>query len=71
MDSPWLPYVYDYSVGGLIFAATLILGLKVGAIDMRRESDRRTLIMVVAGFFLFAATHAVWIILASASSGPK
>lgn len=64
-ESPWLPFLYDYAVGGSLFAATIYLGIRVGAIDLGRSTDRNTLLLLVAGILLFATTHAIWIWLAT------
>lgn len=69
VDSPWLPFIYDYGVGGLLFATTIYLGIRVGAIDLTRPVDRRTLVLTVVGFLLFASVHAIWIAIASRSLG--
>ncbi len=62
---PWLPYVYVYGVGGCVFLASLVAGVRAGAIDLNRPADRRTLLALVAGLLLFATVHAIWIWAAS------
>ena len=58
---PWIPFLYVYGVGGIVFVASLVGGYVAGAIDLRRPSDRRTLAALIGGLLLFASIHASWI----------
>jgi hypothetical protein len=59
----WLQLGYQYGVGGLFFAVTLILCFR-GANSKNRSDHRARLACVagLAGYFLF---HLTWITLAS------
>ena len=57
---PQLSFLYQYLVGGLVFLIGLLLVLRSGALDTARGgSARRYLWILVIGFFVFAAVHAV------------
>ncbi len=57
----WLPWIYQYGVGGVLAAATIAAALKFGALDTERKADKRLLTCLAAGYFSFCAIHAVWI----------
>ncbi len=57
----WLPWMYQYGVGGLLTGATLILSLKTGALDLDRKGDKRLMRFLLLGYFGFCALHAIWI----------
>ena len=64
----WLPYLYLYGVGGLLFVGGLVLVLRSEAFQRRRPSDRRWLAILVFGFLWYAALHGVGILAALSSS---
>jgi hypothetical protein len=57
----WLPWLYQYGVGGVLAAATAAFSIKVGAVDLDRKRERRLAACLAAGYFGFMAVHAVWI----------
>lgn len=57
----WLPWMYQYGVGGVLAAATIVLSLKSGALDLVRRADKRLLACLTAGYFGFCLLHAGWI----------
>lgn len=61
----WPQLIYEYMVGGVFFAVTLWLCFRPGASDRRNPSDRRTLIILLAGFAYYLVATALWIVLAS------
>jgi hypothetical protein len=60
----WLPFAYQYGLGGLIFVIGVAMLLRAGALRLRRPEDRRLLLAMVAGLLGFMTIHAVWIELA-------
>ena len=58
-DRVWLPYLYLYGVGGLIFVAGLILVLKSGALNLKRANHRRWLGVLVFGFVWYMSLHLI------------
>ena len=61
----WPQWIYQYGVGGLFFALTVLLAVYVGAVRWRHPPDRRLLLSIAAALIVFAAIHAVWIALAA------
>ncbi len=51
---PVLPFVYQYTVGGLIFFAGLYLGWRSGYLGLQTRSQMRNLTLLVLGFFALA-----------------
>jgi uncharacterized membrane protein len=62
MTNVWICWIYQYGVGGLVFFGTLVLALRAGALRLEQAIDRRLLTLLVAGYFLMAALHGVWIV---------
>jgi hypothetical protein len=61
----WLQLAYQYGVGGLFFAFTLLLCLGPGRGNLRNPSDRNAFIALLAGLLGYLALTATWILLAS------
>lgn len=62
MAAKWVPWLYQYSVGGLLFFATLWAAMRCGALRREDFSDRWLLRILVAGFFAFLVVHGFWIV---------
>jgi len=56
----WLPYIYLYGVGGLLFGSGLIITLKSGSLDLKRQHHRNWLLILLYGFIYFMVMHALW-----------
>lgn len=56
-DRVWLPYLYLYGVGGILFLGGLYLVLRSGALDLKRPSHRRWLGVLVFGLFWYMGLH--------------
>lgn len=56
----WLPLIYLYGVGGLIFIASMVLILATGACNLRRASDRTWFAILIFGFVWYVAIHTSW-----------
>ena len=67
-DRVWLPYLYLYGAGGLLFAGGLALALRSGACDLSRRSHRRWLGVLVFGYLWYAALHLFGILAATGSA---
>jgi hypothetical protein len=48
-------YLYQYGVGGLVFAAGIALGVRAGQLGWADRRPRRRLLALVAGLVYFAA----------------
>ncbi len=68
--SPWLPWLYHYGIGGLVFVVSLILMLSSGAVRLDRPRDRNLLVVLVIGLLAFMSLHGVWIALVTAGGSP-
>lgn len=65
MTDPWICWLYCYTVGFSLVAASLVLVLKTGAASWTLWTDRRLLLVLVVGSIASASIHAGWIILAT------
>ena len=63
--SPWIPWIYHYGVGGLLFLGSLVLALRTRSLRLSRRPDRWLLLTLVSGLLGFMAVHGVWIALAT------
>lgn len=63
-ESPWFPYLYQYCIGGTVFFSAIFIALRKRALQLSFKRDRNLLLQLVAGFILYAALHALLIILA-------
>jgi hypothetical protein len=57
----WLPYLYLYGIGGIIFFGGLGMVLKSQGYDKKRPSDRKWIGILVFGFMFYASLHGVGI----------
>ena len=53
----WLPYMYQYGLGAVIFVVGVAVTWRSGSLDLRRKVHRRWLIILVVGFVWFLALH--------------
>jgi drug/metabolite transporter (DMT)-like permease len=56
----WLPYIYLYGVGGLLFGSGLIITIKSGSLDLKRPGHKNWLVVLIFGFIWFMVMHALW-----------
>lgn len=52
-------YIYQYSVGSVLFIGGLVIARMSGALDFHDAENRRTTIVLVAGMIGFAIVHAL------------
>lgn len=65
MSDIWIPWIYQYAVGGAIFFGSLFLAWRSGALRLGDRNDRRLCTVLVGGYFLLMAFHGAWIHLVS------
>ena len=56
----WLPYIYLYGVGGLLFLSGVLITVKSGSLDMKRPSHRVWFQILFFGLIWFMVMHALW-----------
>lgn len=54
----WLPYIYQYGLGAVIFIIGLFITLRSGSFNLARRVHRLWLIVLVVGFVWFVTLHA-------------
>ncbi len=64
MNSPWLPFIYQYSIFTIFFMFTTIIALKKNVISLSHPTERRILFEIFAGYLFFIILHASMIIIA-------
>jgi len=64
MNSPWLPFIYQYGIFTIFFAVTTLIAIKKDVISLSHPTDRRIVIEIIAGFLFFIILHASMILLA-------
>lgn len=65
----WLPYLYQYGLGAIIFVVGLIITLKSGSFELRRKGHRRWMGILILGFIWYAAVHAAMTLAALGHEG--
>ncbi len=63
-NSPWIPILYQYLMGGFIFTSGVVLILYRKSCVPGRGNDTLWLGMLVAGLACYFTVHLVWTILA-------
>tara|TARA_B100001250_G_scaffold212836_1_gene182553 strand:- start:1818 stop:2030 length:213 start_codon:yes stop_codon:yes gene_type:complete len=63
----WLPFIYLYGVGGIIFIVGLFLILRTNALRLNYLRHKKWLWLLIYGFFFWAGLHALFIYLAIGS----
>jgi len=64
--STWYAWLYHYGLGGAFALFCLWLMVRQRAIRLDASQDRRLLIGLAGGLFLFTTMHAAWIWLVTA-----
>lgn len=62
--NPWTSYLYQYGFGAIVFLIGINLIIRSGACQLSRVRDKYWFKWIIFGFFVFAITHLVWILLA-------
>jgi hypothetical protein len=56
----WITYLYQYGVGGLVFALGLFLIVRSGSCDLTRRNERIWFIFLLVGYLWYAGLHLLW-----------
>ncbi len=56
-SSIWAPFIYQYTVGGLVFALGIFTIIKSRAVDLSRRSERRWLTILIVGLVAYFSVH--------------
>lgn len=64
MNSPWISFLYQYGICGIVFTAGIILAIRAKALDLRYAHERWTLVQLLAGFAGMMALHGLMIVMA-------
>ena len=60
----WLPFLYQYGVGLIIFLLGLVIILKSRSCNLARRHDRVWFGVLIFGFIWYASIHFFWYIAA-------
>jgi hypothetical protein len=55
----WLPFIYLYGLGGLLFVFGIIITLKAGSFDLSRYSHKKWMWVLLFGFVWYLMIHAL------------
>jgi len=64
MNSPWIPYAYQYGISAVVFAAGILLAVRKGTLILSYRHDRWTLLQLAGGFIALMVLHAGMILAA-------
>lgn len=53
----WLPYIYLYGVGGILFLIGLYLTIKHKALNLKLRRHKLWFIILIGGFLWYMAIH--------------
>ena len=67
LANPWTAYLYQYAMGGLVFAIGLIVIRTSGACDFERPGERTWYRILIFGYFWYAAIHGILVALSTAT----
>jgi len=55
----WLPFIYLYGLGGLLFISGIIITLKSGSFNLKNHVHQQWLWVLVFGFIWYMTMHGV------------
>ena len=55
----WLPFIYLYVAGGIIFFGGILLIFKAKSIKIRRATHKKWFIVLLFGYFYYLALHGI------------
>mgnify|MGYP001186648785 CR=1 FL=1 len=55
----WLPFIYLYGFGGLLFFAGIVITIKAGSFDLRRYKHKKWMWVLLFGFVWYLMMHAL------------
>lgn len=53
----WLPFIYLYSLGGILFLIGVIITYRMGSLDLKRKHHRKWFGLLFFGFLYYMALH--------------
>ena len=54
------PLLYQFVIGGIIFALGLVIPWRAGDYSWARREDRRTILFMLAGVVLYLVLQTLW-----------
>ena len=55
----WLPFIYLYGLGGILFIAGIIITIKSGSFDLSRKAHKKWMWVLLFGFVWYLMMHAL------------
>ncbi len=66
----WLPFLYQYGLGGIIFIFGIVLTLKAGSFSPKTNAKhKKWLSILILGFVWYLVMHGAWILAALGHEG--
>ncbi len=56
-EHAWLPFIYLYGLGGILFVLGIIITRKAGSLDLTRPSHRMWMSILIFGYFWYFTIH--------------
>jgi hypothetical protein len=53
----WLPFIYLYGLGGILFLLGIIITRRAGALDLSKPKHRMWMVILIFGFFWYFSIH--------------
>ncbi|MCB1174909.1 MAG: hypothetical protein KDK39_15160 [Leptospiraceae bacterium] len=66
IERAWLPWLYQYGIGGLFFALSIWIAIRKKAILPHTSRGLAILVSLILGLLFYMLTHAVWILVVTA-----
>ncbi|MEA1882527.1 MAG: hypothetical protein U9N31_09025 [Candidatus Marinimicrobia bacterium] len=57
----WLPFLYLYGLGGILFVAGIIITIKAGSFDLNRKDHKKWMWILLFGIIWYLTMHALMI----------
>ncbi len=64
MNSPWIPFLYQYGISGIVFATGIILAIRTKALNLHYAHERWTLVQLLTGLAAMMILHGAMIVVA-------
>ena len=55
--SEFIPVVYQYGIGGIVFVLGLVLATRAGTLDLKTRRGKRWFAALIGGFVLYLCVH--------------
>jgi len=55
--SEFIPVIYQYGIGGIVFVLGLVLATRAGTLDLKTRRGKRWFGVLVGGFVLYLCVH--------------